>query len=700
MDGIAANLTHSSGTLTLSGANTYTGATYVTGGTLDYATGSSLLDAGNINVTGGGTLRVSGMITMAGATSFGIGSGLNGTTGAVEVASGGVLDIGADSGNTFIGGDYINATGSGRVGQAGTGVLTIDAGGTVNVEPAGSSGAGPGGLDASRLWLNPYGGTGATINLDGGTLATARPIGNGTGGSTAALNFDGGTLRAMADTSVDALGPLTVNIRNGGGTIDTNGYNLLVSVPLVHSTIDGDDATDGGLTKVGAGALTLATANTYNGGTVLSGGQLNINNSAALGTGPLTINDGTTLDNTSVGAVTLATNNPQNWNGDFTVGGTQPLNLGTGPVTLGGNRTITVNAGNFTVAGPIGEGAGGPFSLTKSGLGTLTLSGANTYSGGTTINPGGAVMVVNSNTALGAGPVTLAGGTLRLQANTTTGPSIGVHFGTDQGAGAYILAPGDVAGAGSFAMSHWNNAPNQSGATGDITGPMPGAIVDNSGNSTSSTITWTSSGPTFPATLPVNATADNRLMGSFTNISPTTISVSNIPYASYEVVAYVGNEGGGANGRNAHIVIGGTTYYYSTDSNDGNVPYQYIPIATTTNPGGTYPGGNYAVFTGLSGSSFTLTQTSESTNSGVMGIEILQTQSNPLTLANDSHALRRLDHRRDRRRHGHDRRQAHHRREHAQRDRRQHRHQRSLQSGVGLGRRCLAHRQCHLQCDE
>src|SRR5207237_6533307 len=91
------------------------------------------------------------------------------------------------------------------------------------------------------------------------------------------------------------------------------------------------------------------------------------------------------IDNTTGGAITLSTNNAQVWNGNFTFTGTQSLNLGTGAVTLGASRTVTVNASNLTV-GRVISGSG--FSLTKAGAGTLTLAGGNTYSGATPINAG------------------------------------------------------------------------------------------------------------------------------------------------------------------------------------------------------------------------------------------------------------------------------------------------------------------------
>ena len=67
----------------------------------------------------------------------------------------------------------------------------------------------------------------------------------------------------------------------------------------------------------------------------------------ALGTGTFTINGGT-LNNTSGAPLTLTTNNTQNWNGSYTFTGSNALNLGTGPVTLG---AATTAAGRYTISG-------------------------------------------------------------------------------------------------------------------------------------------------------------------------------------------------------------------------------------------------------------------------------------------------------------------------------------------------------------
>ena len=78
--------------------------------------------------------------------------------------------------------------------------------------------------------------------------------------------------------------------------------------------------------------------------------MLDINNASAIGSGTLTITSGT-IDNTSSGgAVTLTTTNAKNWNGNFSFGGSNPLNLGSGAVTLGDSITLTIaGSGGLTV---------------------------------------------------------------------------------------------------------------------------------------------------------------------------------------------------------------------------------------------------------------------------------------------------------------------------------------------------------------
>jgi fibronectin-binding autotransporter adhesin len=84
----------------------------------------------------------------------------------------------------------------------------------------------------------------------------------------------------------------------------------------------------------------------------------------------------------------------------------EPLNI----LTLAGTPTITVNALGTLATAEIAAQIAGTDGLVKAGTGTLSLSGLNTYSGTTSVNAG--TLNINSATAVGTGPLTIAGGTL------------------------------------------------------------------------------------------------------------------------------------------------------------------------------------------------------------------------------------------------------------------------------------------------
>ena len=132
----------------------------------------------------------------------------------------------------------------------------------------------------------------STFNLNGGTLTIGQIISNNDNGN-AAFNFNGGTLRAAATTTafIDLGGAnQRVNVRNGGAIIDTNTFNVTIAEALNHSNIGGDNATDGGLTKNGAGMLTLTNAaNTYTGNTLVNNGTLATGATGNLGLGNVTV---------------------------------------------------------------------------------------------------------------------------------------------------------------------------------------------------------------------------------------------------------------------------------------------------------------------------------------------------------------------------------------------------------------------------
>ncbi len=168
-----------------------------------------------------------------------------------------------------------------------------------------------------------------------------------------------------------------------------------------------------------------------------AGHAFRIGHANALGstTASLNINAGISIDNVSGADMTLGGAVAQNWNADFSyVGATNSLNLGAGAVALGASRQVTVSANTLIVGGAISDG-GNAYGLTKTGTGTLTLSGASTYSGTTTVSAG--TLLVNG--ALGSGPVSVADGAT-LGGSGTIGGVVTVNAGG-------TLAPGTSIGA-------------------------------------------------------------------------------------------------------------------------------------------------------------------------------------------------------------------------------------------------------------
>jgi autotransporter-associated beta strand protein len=180
------------------------------------------------------------------------------------------------------------------------------------------------------------------------------------------------------------------------------------------------------LTVTGSGIVYLNNVNnSYAGGTTISGGTLQINSFLALGSGSL-----------SVGAGTLRFNSSLSSSDSFSI--------------TNAASTIDTQSNNATLSGII-SGAG---ALSKIGNGTLTLSGTNTYSGGTSVNTG--TLILGNSTAMGtdgvsvgssailnvngyaptvtsltgAGSITLGAGTLTAGSSNATSTFSGIISGT------------------------------------------------------------------------------------------------------------------------------------------------------------------------------------------------------------------------------------------------------------------------------
>ncbi|ECF3386754.1 AIDA autotransporter-like protein ShdA, partial [Salmonella enterica subsp. enterica serovar Kedougou] len=181
-------------------------------------------------------------------------------------------------------------------------------------------------------------------------------------------------------------------------------------------TFDNAISGSGKVEKSGDDALTLSGANTYTGGTLISDGTLVASNVEALGTGDVTdnavleLNTGGDFDNAISGSGqveksgdgTLTLSGSNTYTGGTTInGGTLVASnveaLGSGDVT--DNATLALNTG-----GTFDNAISGSGQVVKSGDDVLTLSGANSYSGGTLISDG--TLVASNVEALGSGDVT------------------------------------------------------------------------------------------------------------------------------------------------------------------------------------------------------------------------------------------------------------------------------------------------------
>jgi len=414
------NTTQTNGILNIGNPNG-TGAYILSGGTMIFDNNGS---SAQINIASG-----SGAVTLASTLTNTINNSLLLSQNSSSLLSfNSTITGGSGSGNKVI-----QHGGSGTGGVTISGVIADGAAGTGVVAVRQNNSNGTMTLSAANTY------TGGTT-VDAGTLALNS---SGRLSDTGALTINGGTFNMNAVS--DTVGAVTIN---GGSVIGSSTTGLLgSSYAVTGGTISAVLGGTGALTKTGAGTTVLAGANTYTGGTTVNAGTLALSTSSRLSdTGALTINGGT-FDmggfSDTVGAVTV--------NGGILTNG-----------TLSGS-SYAVTGG--TIAAILAGGA-----LTKSGSGTATLSGVNTYTGGTAIN--GGVLSVSSRDNFANRLLSFDGGTLEAtgnisgftSANNTTlnagggtirvGTGLNVDWGTaiisgtggltKDGAGTLVLASGAV----------------------------------------------------------------------------------------------------------------------------------------------------------------------------------------------------------------------------------------------------------------
>ncbi|MDG3007728.1 Ig-like domain repeat protein [Paludisphaera mucosa] len=457
-----------SGVLALSGDSTYGGDTTITGGAIQVESGGALgTTDGDTIVYGGASVFFSGPALSTAENFIVAGAGL-GNAGALEVLSGSATLTGDVilAGDSQIGAaDGATLTINGAIQQAGTRSLTLLQGATSGRTVLGGG--------------NTY--TGGTT-VASGTLAitNASALGSGTATIGDGSNTSGHLEIDLAGTGIVSNtfvfnAPITTGLQVNSGAVTFNGGTTLgrdlgINVATGASLQFAGPINDGGqarsLTKAGPGTLEFSGVNTYTGTTFVDEGLLLLNCGIACIAGDVTVSgpgaaatvrelrpnqiaDGSTVRLANAGA-TLDLNGFDDTIGSLSLtGSTVTTGVGTLTIASGGGITTLASSQTATIGGHLGFGGANNFftvaqgttqsgvdfsvsavvsgwiNIIKDGAGTMALSGANTYSGGTNINLG--VLAISADTGAGTGVVNILGtGTLDLSGGITVANTLNV----------------------------------------------------------------------------------------------------------------------------------------------------------------------------------------------------------------------------------------------------------------------------------
>jgi autotransporter-associated beta strand protein len=459
------------GTLTLTGANTYTGPTVIgvntginlggggtTGsivsnvsgaGSLSFDTSTSSTYAGilsgglNVVHQGTGTTTLTGANSYTGPTTVNFGTLQAGSASAfgnlshVTLNGSGILDLNGFNETIAV----LNSSSASSQVTLGSGTLTF--GPTFSSSNFAGVVSGSGAInyanpDGSVLLFtngNTYSG-GTTIGTND-TVVLENTTGSGIG--TGTVTLAGGVLQIGSLSTNGIMGSQTIT---GNGTLtfartDTNSYSNLIS---------------GGVNvSVPSGTVTLSGANTYTGTTSIFNSTLNAGSATALGN----------LSDVSLSTgATLGLNGNSLTIGSLTGDATSLVSLGSGTLTTGGSNNTTTYDGIIT-------GTGG---LNITGSGSTTLTGASTYTGGTTVETGELFLGGSTIGAFGniiSGPV--GTGILTFDDATELSPSAdvvlsnaivlngGTRIENDDGGTYNMTLTGPVSGTNGFEWCTWSN---------------------------------------------------------------------------------------------------------------------------------------------------------------------------------------------------------------------------------------------------
>lgn len=586
------------GTLFLTGANTYTGGTSVKAGTLNVSgsithtsgplqVGILSGDNGTLAISGGGDVSNSytyigtnsgatGAVTVDGAGSTWTNTGLigigQGGSGSLAITNGAVVsntttEIGYLSGSTgtvLVAGANSAFTNTGSfmdIGNAGAGDLTLANGGTVNVD-GGAGTINLGAFGGSGL-LNI--GTGALTAAAAGGVVNATTITTGTGSGTLQFNTTATSGTPYYLTRDGTSTGAAVIVSGSTTLINTAGYNVLTGA----NTYTGGTTIANGTLKVNGGSITHLGADTTvgnvggNNGALLiaSGGDVSNVNSyvgkSAGSTGSVTV-DGTgstwtTQSNLFVGNFGTGTVNVSN-------GGSISSQFGNiGTQSGGATGTVNVNGGTWTNSNLIYVGSGSASS------GTL-----NIFNGGVVTSNAG-VYLANLSGSTGIVNVSGLGSILNVAAGSLYVGMSGTGELTVSDGGTAIFAGG--IGVVTLGQSSGSGTINI-GAAATATLPAAAGILNVNGLSTGSGTGTLQFNTTATSASPYYFTRDGLSSGTPVIISST----NNVIFTNGYNVISASNDYTGAT-----IINGGTAVAYAQAGSQSQFGHGNVSV----NNGGT-----------------------------------------------------------------------------------------------------------------
>ncbi|CAN4274719.1 Filamentous haemagglutinin, N-terminal [Methylophilaceae bacterium] len=485
----------------LSGAN----VTSTVGGTI--ATVSTNQNGGNVIISSSAAINLAGSITTTGGAAATVGR----NAGNVTLNAGTSVNTGAITANGSVG----NVGGGQAGGNAGVIDITAKTGVTSSAAISASGGAASAG--------SAKGGDAGTVNISNldagnisGTIITAvngNATGAGAGGLAGSINI---TNQANSGNVVFSSSLLTRGAFNGaGGNINVSSQ---ADVNLAILNVNGGNGNTG-YDGRNAGNITISGVNrtitgsiNANGGAGVAGGNagvVSITGTGTLGTDAINVRSGTGIGgkegsiNLSASSITTRAistapgpNSTNSLGGDVNLTTTGASSSSVLAIDASNFGDISINAADtFTVTATI---AGAGTTLSKSGIGKLVLSSANTFTGAVNVNAG--VLNLRNNTAAGtsAGGITVANGAaLELEGGITVDEALTLNGTGVAGAGALRSVSGVNEWEGPITLASDAQINSDAGTltiSGNIGGAEQNLTVGGAGNSLINSVIGTTTG--------------------------------------------------------------------------------------------------------------------------------------------------------------------------------------------------------------